>query len=99
MRLFYDCETDADRQRLASTIFWFLVGAQRRDARAAAPRRAVRRRRTCSASPGYTLALVLQLLYTFVVGFYFIPFHVMRMEGQSRQFIDADDDASGRARS
>ena len=85
MRLFYDCETDADRQRLASTIFWFLAasnGVILALLLLAAPFVSSH----LFGVPGYTLALVLQLLYTFVVGFYFIPFHVMRMEGQSRQF-------------
>jgi O-antigen/teichoic acid export membrane protein len=85
MRLFYDCESDADRQRLASTIFWFLTalnGVILALLLLAAPFVSSH----LFGVPGYTLALVLQLLYTFVVGFYFIPFHVMRMEGQSRQF-------------
>lgn len=85
MRLFYDCESHADRQRLASTIFWFLAGLNGVVLAlllVAAPFISSH----LFGVPGYTLALVLQLLYTFVVGFYFIPFHVMRMEGQSRQF-------------
>jgi len=79
MRLFYDCESDTDRQRLASTIFWFLAGSNGVVLALlliAAPFISSH----LFGVPGYTLALVLQLLYTFVVGFYFIPFHVMRME-------------------
>src|SRR5262249_26696740 len=37
-------------------------------------------------APGYTAALDLMLLNTFAIGFTFIPFHVMRMEQQPRQF-------------
>jgi O-antigen/teichoic acid export membrane protein len=85
MRLYYDCGTDTDKQRLASTIFWFLVvvnGSLLAIALAAVP----------IVSPwlfgvgGYGLALALQLVNTFVIGFNFLPYHVMRMQGQTRHF-------------
>lgn len=85
MRFFYDCESDADRQRLASTIFWFLTavnGVILAVLLAAAPFVASH----LFGVPGYTLPLVLQVINTFVVGFYFLPFHVLRMQGRSRQF-------------
>ena len=85
MRFYYDCETEPDRQRLASTIFWFLAvvnGIILGLTLAAAPFVATH----LFGVPGYTLALVLQLINTFVVGFYFLPFHVLRIEGRSRQF-------------
>jgi O-antigen/teichoic acid export membrane protein len=85
MRLYYDCDTQADRQRLASTIFWFLVvvdGAMLAIELAVVPFVATR----IFGTTGYTLALALQLVNTFVIGFNFLPFHVMRMQGQTRQF-------------
>jgi O-antigen/teichoic acid export membrane protein len=85
MRLYYDCETEEDRQRLASTIFWFLAalnGAILALLLAAAPFVASH----LFGVPGYVLALVLQLVNTFVVGFYFLPFHVLRIEGRSTKF-------------
>jgi O-antigen/teichoic acid export membrane protein len=85
MRFYYDCETDDERQRLASTIFWFLAivdGAILALLFAMAPFVASH----LFGVPGYTLALVLTLINTFVVGFYFLPFHVLRIEGRSRQF-------------
>lgn len=85
MRLYYDCETDTDRQRLASTIFWFLLivnGAVLAATVAAAPFLA----RQLLGEEGYTLVFVLQLLNTFVIGFQFLPFHVLRMTNRSRTF-------------
>lgn len=85
MRFYYDCESEPDRQRLASTIFWFLAvvnGVILGLTLAAAPFVAGH----LFGVPGYTLALALQLINTFVVGFYFLPFHVLRIEGRSRQF-------------
>ncbi len=85
MRFYYDCETEKDRQRLASTIFWFLVvvdGAILAIALAVLPFFAAR----LFGATGYTLALELQLLNTFVIGFQFLPFHVMRIQGKTKQF-------------
>jgi O-antigen/teichoic acid export membrane protein len=85
MRLYYDCETETDRQRLASTIFWFLLivnGAVLIVTLAAAPFIA----RQLLGEDGYTLVFVLQLLNTFVIGFQFLPFHVLRMTNRSRTF-------------
>lgn len=85
MRLYYDCDTDTDRQRLASTIFWFLLvvnGAVLALTLAAAPFLA----RQLLGEEGYTLVFVLQLLNTFVIGFQFLPFHVLRMTNRSRTF-------------
>src|SRR5690349_11383860 len=85
MRLYYDCETDRDKQRLASTLFWFLSavnGTLLALVLIALP----------FVSPwlfgvsGYGLALALQLVNTFVIGFNFLPYHVMRMQGQTRHF-------------
>lgn len=86
MRLYYDCEDDRARQRLASTILFFLLlvnGAFLIAALAVAPAIASH----LFGTPGYANLLRLVLINTFVVGFYFIPFHVLRINRQSPQFI------------
>lgn len=86
MRLYYDCPDQPARQRLASTIFWFLAafnGALLALGVAAAP--AISRH--LFGTTHYTSVLQLTLANTFVVGFYFIPFHVLRIKGRSPQFV------------
>ncbi len=86
MRLYYDCPDEASRQRLASTIFWFLAavnGALLVVGLVAAPALSTH----LFATDRHTLVLRLTLVNTFVVGFYFLPFHVLRIAGQSPQFI------------
>jgi O-antigen/teichoic acid export membrane protein len=85
MRFWYDCTDERERQRLASTLFLFLLGAN-----------GVLLVLSLVASPflssrllqseGYTLALQLVLLNTFAIGFTFIPFHVLRIQGRAREF-------------
>jgi len=85
MRFWYDCEDDRARQRLSSTLFFFLLGAN-----------GVLLILSLVASPflssrllqseGNTLALQLVLLNTFAIGFTFIPFHVLRIQGRAREF-------------
>ena len=85
MRHWYDCEDDRARQRLASTIFFFLLGingALLIASIAAAPFISQR----LLQAPGYTLALQLVLLNTFAIGFTFIPFHVLRMQKRAGEF-------------
>lgn len=85
MRFWYDCEDTAERQRLASTLFFFLVavnGLLLMASVAAAPLLSDR----LLGAPGYTLALQLVLLNTFAIGFTFIPFHVLRMENRPGEF-------------
>jgi O-antigen/teichoic acid export membrane protein len=85
MRFWYDCEDQAARQRLASTIFFFLLAINALLlglSLAAAPYVSSR----MLGASGYTLALQLVLLNTFAIGFTFIPFHVLRMEQQTRAF-------------
>lgn len=85
MRYWYDCQDDRARQRLASTIFFFLLalnGALLVLSVAAAPFVSGR----LLDSPGHTLALQLVLLNTFAIGFTFIPFHVLRMQQRAREF-------------
>ena len=85
MRFWYDCEDTAERQRLASTLFFFLVavnGLLLTASVAAAPLLSDR----LLGAPGYTLALQLVLLNTFAIGFTFIPFHVLRMQNRPGEF-------------
>ena len=85
MRFWYDCADDRERQRLASTLFLFLIGANGvllALSLFAAPFLSGR----LLQSEGYTLALQLVLLNTFAIGFTFIPFHVLRIQGRAREF-------------
>lgn len=85
MRFWYDCEDEASRQRLASTLFFFLLavnGVLVAALLALTPFLAARLLET----PGYILALQLVLLNTFAIGFTFIPFHVLRMQNRPREF-------------
>ncbi len=86
MRLFYDCADDRARQVLASTQLWFLMavnGALLALGLAGSPFLA----RQLFHTTAYTLTLQLTLINTFVVGFYYVPFTVMRIREQPRQFI------------
>ncbi|CAN5738964.1 polysaccharide biosynthesis C-terminal domain-containing protein [soil metagenome] len=85
MRFFYDCEGEPDRQRLASTIFFFLVatnGVLLAVSLLSAPWLAG----MVLGDRGQTLALRLVLLNTFVIGFTFLPFHVLRIQKRALQF-------------
>ena len=85
MRLFYESDRPADRQRLASTIFFFLLalnGAVVSILLIAAPALAS----AVLGGTAHTAALRLMLLNTFVIGFTFIPFHVLRIEQRTVTF-------------
>jgi O-antigen/teichoic acid export membrane protein len=85
MRFWYDCADERARQRLASTLFFFLLGANGillLVALVASPFLSTR----VLQSEGNTLALQLVLLNTFAIGFTFIPFHVLRIQGRAREF-------------
>jgi O-antigen/teichoic acid export membrane protein len=85
MRFWYDCRDQDARQRLASTIFFFLLAVNALllvVSVAAAPYMSLR----MLGAPGYTLPLQLVLLNTFGIGFTFIPFHVLRMQQRTRDF-------------
>jgi O-antigen/teichoic acid export membrane protein len=85
MRFWYDYDDDRGRQRLASTLFFFLLGTNGIllvASLVAAPFISER----LLQSAGYTLALQLVLLNTFAIGFTFIPFHVLRMQKRAREF-------------
>ncbi len=85
MRLYYDCPDEDTRRRLASTLFFFLLVV---DAGllaiglAATPALA----RLLFPGGGNTLALALVLVNTFVAGFFFIPFHQLRIEKRAVTF-------------
>ncbi len=86
MRLWYDCKDLKAQQRLSSTLFWFLSGLNGlllAIALLAAPVIA----RHLFGDVRYAMLLRLVLTNTFVVGLYFIPFHVMRIRGESGRFI------------
>ena len=85
MRLYYDCGDERSRRRLASTIFLFLLvtnGVVLALALSGVPLLA----RHLFDREGYALALALVLVNTFISGFFFIPFHLLRIEGRSLQF-------------
>ena len=85
MRFWFDAGDEPARQRLASTLFFFLLalnGALLLAALVASPLISDR----LLQSPGYTRALQLVLLNTFAIGFTFIPFHVLRMQKRAREF-------------
>ena len=92
MRLYYDCADDTARQRLASTIFFFLAAVNGGLLLAAllslewlTPHILGAESAGVTTSPRLLVALTLG--NTFVAGFYFMPFQVLRIGGKSRQFI------------
>ena len=84
MRFWYDCPDDRARQRLSSTLFFFLLGTN--GLLLAASVAISPWLSTWLGASGYTLALQLVLLNTFAIGFTFIPFHVLRMQQRAREF-------------
>src|SRR4029079_3419445 len=81
MRFWYDCGDERERQRLSSTLFLFLLAANGVllvSSLVAAPFLSTR----LLQSEGYTPALQLVLMNTFAIGFTFIPFHVLRIQGR-----------------
>ena len=92
MRLYYDYTDTVDRQRLASTIFFFLAAVNGALLAVAllsldllAP--IVFGSEGPAAGVSQHLLLGLTLVNTFVAGFYFMPFQVLRIAKQSPQFI------------
>ena len=86
MRLYYDCADQQARQKLASTIFFFLLAIN------------VTVLACAIAASGWLsgqlfdttrhrLLITLALANTFVGGFYFIPLQVLRISERSGQFI------------
>ena len=85
MRFWYDSDDPRDRQRLASTIFFFLLAVNACLLLASVAAAPFLSRQMLGAG-GYTLALQLVLLNTFAIGFTFIPFHVLRIQQRTREF-------------
>lgn len=86
MRMYYDCDDQPARQRLSSTIFFFLLGANGvlLVALLAASQPITRH---LFGSPAPALALQLVLVNTFLTNFFFIPFHELRIQRESPTFI------------
>jgi O-antigen/teichoic acid export membrane protein len=85
MRFYYEADDARGRQRLASTIFLFLFvldGAVLVALLLASPALST----WLLGSRAYVNALRLMLVNTFVIGFTFIPFHVLRMEQRAKTF-------------
>jgi O-antigen/teichoic acid export membrane protein len=85
MRLYFDCADDRARQRLASTLFCFLAvvgGVVLAICQGGLPVLA-----SAMGVANYPGALRIVLLNTFVIGFYFIPFHVLRMTDRPATFV------------
>jgi O-antigen/teichoic acid export membrane protein len=85
MRLFYESDDERARQRLASTIFFFLAGINGvlllvSLGASTWLARVVFNDRDAAA------ALRLVLLNTFAIAFTFFPFHVLRMQQRSAEF-------------
>src|SRR5688572_32098822 len=82
MRLYYDCADSAARQRLASTIFFFLLavnGALLMAALLSVDLLTPHLLGEEGNQPGsFNLLVGLTLVNTFVTGFYFMPFQVLR---------------------
>jgi O-antigen/teichoic acid export membrane protein len=86
MRLYYDCADQSARQRLASTIFFFLL-AVNGAILAAALASAGELSRQLFGTGQHAVVVGLVLANTFVAGFYFIPFQVLRIGEHAKQFI------------
>ena len=85
IRLYYDCADVRARQNLASSIFLFLVaanGALLAVGLLAAPRIAAELLGTAA----HTGILRLVVVNTFVIGFFFIPLSLLRIEGHSARY-------------
>jgi O-antigen/teichoic acid export membrane protein len=85
MRLFYDYETPPDRQRLSSTLFFFLLGVNGlllAGSLGVSPALAS----YLFGNPDHLPALRWTLINTFAIGFTFFPFHVLRMENRAVEF-------------
>ncbi len=85
MRFFYDAGGQDGKRRLASTILFFLLvldGVIALTLLVMAPALS----ETLLGSRTHTTALRLMVVNTFLIGFTFIPFHVLRMERRTLTF-------------
>lgn len=86
MRLYFDCADHVERQRLASTVFFFLL-AVNGALLVFGVLSADRLSSLVFREGGRGLLIALTIANTFVAGFYFIPFQVLRIREQSGQFV------------
>jgi O-antigen/teichoic acid export membrane protein len=86
MRLYYDCHDRQAQQRLASTIFYFLFLVNG-GLVAAGMMGAGWLSDTLFHTRAHALLIQLTLANTFVAGFFFIPFQVLRIGERSGQFV------------
>ena len=86
MRLYYDCHDRQAQQRLASTIFYFLFLVNG-GLVAAGVMWAGWLSDTLFHTRAHALLIQLTLANTFVAGFFFIPFQVLRIGERSGQFV------------
>jgi O-antigen/teichoic acid export membrane protein len=85
MRFFYECEDAEAKQRLASTIFFFLLAVNGILLAASLAGSDVMARWLFDGT-SHIRALQLTLLNTFAIGFTFFPFHLLRMDKRSVAF-------------
>jgi O-antigen/teichoic acid export membrane protein len=86
MRLYFDCGDTAGRQRLASTIFFFLL-AVNGSLVVASVAASGWLSLALLGTPNHGLLVALVIANTFVASFYFIPLQVLRIGERSGQFI------------
>jgi O-antigen/teichoic acid export membrane protein len=86
MRLYYDCVNARARQRLASTIFFFLLGANGFLVVIGVMSAKWLSGETIGA-PHAGLFVALTIVNTFIAGFYFIPYQVLRIGERSGQYV------------
>jgi O-antigen/teichoic acid export membrane protein len=82
MRYYYEREEGGPRQRMASTIIWFMLAANGLLLVAALTAVGGIARRL-HLDHAYLVALRLMLVNIFLIGFTFFPFHVMRLQDAS----------------
>ena len=85
MRFYYDYEQPEERQKLASTIFFFLLAVNGGLLAAALIAGPFVAGALFEGAP-HLRALQLTLVNTFLIGFTFFPFHLLRMEKRAAQF-------------
>lgn len=90
MRFYYDYPDEHDRQRLASTIFFFLLAVNSVLLVASVAAAPALGRWVFRWDPvldrSNVLALRLVLANTFLIGFTFLPFHLLRMQKRAAEF-------------
>jgi O-antigen/teichoic acid export membrane protein len=86
MRLYYDCTDPRARQRLASTIFFFLL-ATNGICVVGCVAAANWFSGVVFGSREYGILIALTVTNTFIGGFFFIPLHVLRIDQRAAQFV------------